>query len=247
MITASVHSARLGRSIPSRALEHQKGTELNHLLLENVSRRMDINYNVKILAKSSYWYPGIIWESLKIMKKPNNFKREDGYHLRNTWRLALQETQNDYILTTNIQRHGIASTQFPSLRALNRYLLTSGRHQWLNAVQVSYIEQTQRQNGFGRRKQHRRSGWEKHGDVSARIWKLLSYRISPPEETAKKSKPDVHAAELKNLPEDSGRATEQIGTASTNQINKKPVQKNNTTLKRMASLSSFGKRINRRG
>lgn len=44
-------------------------------------------------------------ESLKIMKKPTNFNREDGYEVSNTWRVTLQDRRRNYNTVTDaVQR-----------------------------------------------------------------------------------------------------------------------------------------------
>ena len=46
--------------------------------------------DVKVIARASHYYPRIIRESIEIMKNTNNFNREDGYRISNTWKLALR-------------------------------------------------------------------------------------------------------------------------------------------------------------
>ncbi|KAJ8937123.1 hypothetical protein NQ318_012981 [Aromia moschata] len=59
----------------------------------NENHKIDYE-NIRVLDKTTIYYPRIIRESLEIMKNNNNFNREDGYRLSNTWRLAIPGTSD---------------------------------------------------------------------------------------------------------------------------------------------------------
>ncbi|KAJ8963458.1 hypothetical protein NQ318_018940 [Aromia moschata] len=89
------------RSIQCRIKEHQRHTRLGNTDKSAIAEHVHTNENHKIdyeniraLDKTTRYYPRIIRESLEIMKNNNNFNREDGYRLSNTWRLAIPRTSD---------------------------------------------------------------------------------------------------------------------------------------------------------
>ncbi|KAJ8941481.1 hypothetical protein NQ318_017866 [Aromia moschata] len=104
----SHHHPQQKRSIK----EHQRHTRLGNTyksaIAENVhtNENHKIDYeNIRVLDKTTRYYPRIIRESLEIMKNNNNFNRKDadGYRLSNTWRLAIPRT-------SDLQCHGQPSS-----------------------------------------------------------------------------------------------------------------------------------------
>ncbi|KAJ8944003.1 hypothetical protein NQ318_021718 [Aromia moschata] len=89
-----------GRSIQCRIKEYQRHTRLGNTdksaIAEHVhtNENHKIDYEIRVLDKTKKYYPRIIRESLEIMKNNNNFNRDDGYRLSNTWRLAIPRTRN---------------------------------------------------------------------------------------------------------------------------------------------------------
>ncbi|KAJ8934823.1 hypothetical protein NQ318_012836 [Aromia moschata] len=57
----------------------------------NEDHRIDYE-DMRVRDHNTRYYPRIIRESLEIMKNNNNFNREDGYRISNTWGLALLGT-----------------------------------------------------------------------------------------------------------------------------------------------------------
>ncbi|KAJ8935823.1 hypothetical protein NQ318_008720 [Aromia moschata] len=89
------------RSIQCRIKERQRHTRLRNTEKSAIAEHIHtnenhkINYgNIRVLDKTTRYYPRIIRESLEIMKTNNNFNREDGYRLSNTWRLAIPRTSD---------------------------------------------------------------------------------------------------------------------------------------------------------
>ncbi|KAJ8940451.1 hypothetical protein NQ318_007152 [Aromia moschata] len=89
------------RSIQCRIKEHQRHTRLGNTdksaIVEHVhtNENHKIDYeNIRMLDKTTRYYPRIIRESLDIMKNNNNFNREDRYRLSNRWRLAIPRTSD---------------------------------------------------------------------------------------------------------------------------------------------------------
>ncbi|KAJ8938837.1 hypothetical protein NQ318_019012 [Aromia moschata] len=90
-----------GRSIQCRIKEHQGHTRLGNTDKSAIAEHVHTNENhkidyenIRVLDKTTRYYPRIIRESLEIMKNNNNFNREDGYRLSNTWRLAIPRTSD---------------------------------------------------------------------------------------------------------------------------------------------------------
>ncbi|KAJ8937150.1 hypothetical protein NQ318_006350 [Aromia moschata] len=90
-----------GRSIQCRIKEHQRHTRLGHTDKSAIAEHFHTNENhkidyenIRVLDKTTRYYPRIITESLEIMKNKNNFNREDGYRLSNTWRLGIPRTSD---------------------------------------------------------------------------------------------------------------------------------------------------------
>ncbi|KAJ8959364.1 hypothetical protein NQ318_022050 [Aromia moschata] len=90
-----------GRSIQCRIKEHQRHTRLGNTDKSTIAEHVHPNENhkidygnIRVLDKTTRYYPRIIRESLEIMKNNNNFNREDGYRLSNTWRLAIPRTSD---------------------------------------------------------------------------------------------------------------------------------------------------------
>ncbi|KAJ8948280.1 hypothetical protein NQ318_020765 [Aromia moschata] len=90
-----------GRSIQCRIKEHQRHTRMGNTDKSAIAEHVHTNENhkidyedIRVLDKTTRYYPRIIRESLEIMKNNNNFNREDGYRLSNTWRLAIPRTSD---------------------------------------------------------------------------------------------------------------------------------------------------------
>ncbi|KAJ8942278.1 hypothetical protein NQ318_005595 [Aromia moschata] len=90
-----------GRSIQCRIKEHQRHIRLGNIDKSAIAEHVHTNENhkidyenIRVLDKTTRYYPRIIRESLEIMKNNNNFNREDGYRLSNTWRLAIPRTSD---------------------------------------------------------------------------------------------------------------------------------------------------------
>ncbi|KAJ8946570.1 hypothetical protein NQ318_008300 [Aromia moschata] len=90
-----------GRSIQCRIKEHQRHTSLGNTDKSAIAEHVHTNENhkidyenIRVLDKTTRYYPRIIRESVEIMKNNNNFNGEDGYRLSNTWRLAKSRTSD---------------------------------------------------------------------------------------------------------------------------------------------------------
>ncbi|KAJ8937788.1 hypothetical protein NQ318_012268 [Aromia moschata] len=112
-----------GRSIQCRIKEHQRHTRLRNTDKSAIAEYVHTNENIRVLDKTTRYYPRIIRESLEIMKNNNNFNREDGYRLSNTWRLAIRRT-------SDLECHGQpSSTVVQPTIAEPRYITRSKRRQ----------------------------------------------------------------------------------------------------------------------
>ncbi|KAJ8961560.1 hypothetical protein NQ318_014812 [Aromia moschata] len=81
--------------------EHQRHTRLRNTDKSAIAEHVHtyenhkIDYeNIRVVDKTTRYYPRIIRESQEIMKNNNNFNREDGYRLSLTWRLAIPRTSD---------------------------------------------------------------------------------------------------------------------------------------------------------
>ncbi|KAJ8947725.1 hypothetical protein NQ318_017986 [Aromia moschata] len=90
-----------GRGTQCRIKEHQRHTRLGNTDKSAIAEHVHTNENhkidyenVRVLDKTTRYYPRIIRESLEIMKNNNNFNKEDGYRLSNTWRLVIPRTSD---------------------------------------------------------------------------------------------------------------------------------------------------------
>ncbi|KAJ8958231.1 hypothetical protein NQ318_017373 [Aromia moschata] len=79
-----------GRSIQCRIKEHQRHSRLGNTDKSAIAEHVHTNENhkidyenIRVLNKTTRYYPRIIRESLEIIKNNNNFNREDGYRLSN--------------------------------------------------------------------------------------------------------------------------------------------------------------------
>ncbi|KAJ8951756.1 hypothetical protein NQ318_012607 [Aromia moschata] len=118
------------RSIQCRSKEHQRHTRLGNTDKSAIAEHVHTNENhkidyetIRVLDKTTRYYPRIIRESLEIIKNNNNFNREDGYRLSSAWRLAIPRT-ND------LECHGQpSSTNVQPNIAEPRYITRSKRRQ----------------------------------------------------------------------------------------------------------------------
>ncbi|KAJ8961652.1 hypothetical protein NQ318_021249 [Aromia moschata] len=90
-----------GRSIQCRIKEHQRHTRLGNTDKSAIAEHVHTNENhkidcenIRVLDKTTRYYPRVIRESLEIMKNNSNFNREGGYRLSNTWILATPRTSD---------------------------------------------------------------------------------------------------------------------------------------------------------
>ncbi|KAJ8933425.1 hypothetical protein NQ318_015589 [Aromia moschata] len=119
---------KTGRSIQCR-IKDQRHTRLGNTdksaIAEHVHTNEKIDYdNIRVLDKTTRYYPRVIRESLEIMKNNNNFSREGGYRLSNTWRLAIPRTSD------NMECHGQpSSTDVQPNITKQRYITRSKRRQ----------------------------------------------------------------------------------------------------------------------
>ncbi|KAJ8937075.1 hypothetical protein NQ318_009845 [Aromia moschata] len=100
-ICGKSYIGQTGRSIQCRIKEHQRHTRLGNIDKSAIAEYVHTNENhkidyenIRVLDKTTRFYPRIIRESLEIMKNNNNFNREDGYRLSNPWRLAIPRTSD---------------------------------------------------------------------------------------------------------------------------------------------------------
>lgn len=91
-----------GRSVKCRIKEHQRDARLRNIERSAIAEHLHengqhiINFQeVEILSRTENYYPRVIRESLEIMKNGNNFNREDGYRLSNTWKLTLHQKKTN--------------------------------------------------------------------------------------------------------------------------------------------------------
>jgi hypothetical protein len=81
-----------GRSIKTRLKEHIADTLHNHISKSTIAEHSHTSKHLicfdqaKILASTPYYSSRIIHEALEIEKHPNNFNREDGYRLNQSWK-----------------------------------------------------------------------------------------------------------------------------------------------------------------
>jgi hypothetical protein len=51
--------------------------------------------DAKIIAKEGKYFPRIIREAIEIVKRPENFNREDGYPLHSAWKRIIPRKYED--------------------------------------------------------------------------------------------------------------------------------------------------------
>lgn len=112
-LCGKAYIGQTGRSIKCRIKEHQRDARLRDIERSAIAEHLHqdgqhrINFEeVKILSRTENYYPRVIRESLEIMKNDNNFNREDGYRLSNTWKLTLHERK-----TIHNERRNIPNAQ----------------------------------------------------------------------------------------------------------------------------------------
>ena len=91
-----VYIAETGRSVQVRLREHKRcmksGLINNSAVAKHHSEtgHQVLFDNTEVLAKTPYFYNKKIREAVEIQKFPNNFNRDDGYHLSSIWFPILQ-------------------------------------------------------------------------------------------------------------------------------------------------------------
>ena len=87
-----------GRTIDCRLKEHKRQTIKGQHNLSAIAEHTycnpshNINFDqVQVLAKTQKYYPRLIKESIEILKRPNNFNRDDSYKLSPTWTKLIRD------------------------------------------------------------------------------------------------------------------------------------------------------------